>query len=52
MEPKSPPEPLTYKTVSFFLVIGSFKIIFDDVLPPPKFVTFKSAPSRFDLLIN
>ena len=52
MEPKSPPDPFTKSISLFFLSIGSFNIIFEDVLPPPKFVIFKSFPSKFERRIN
>ena len=32
--------------------LDEFEIIFEEVLPPPKLVTFRSLPNRFDLLIN
>ena len=46
--PRSPPDPFTASTVRASPVIGSSRSTLADVLPPPKFVTRGSAPSRRD----
>src|SRR5229473_1614038 len=48
IDPRSPPLPLTASTRTASPVNGSGSSIFELVLPPPKFVIRKSAPSRFD----
>src|SRR5438128_8099692 len=48
MLPKSPPLPFTARTRTDLPVNGSRISIFELVLPPPKFVMRRSAPSRFD----
>src|ERR1700689_1297998 len=48
MDPKSPPDPLTYSTSTVSPVNGSRSRSFADVLPPPKLVTVKSDPNRLD----
>ncbi len=47
--PRSPPVPLTARTVTGSPVIGSGSVSFAEVLPPAKFVMRRSDPSRLDL---
>ena len=48
IEPKSPPLPLTASTCTGLPENGSASVILELVLPPPKFVILRSAPSRFE----
>src|ERR1700687_71974 len=48
MDPRSPPLPFTARTRTGSSENGSGSSIFELVLPPPKLVMRKSAPSRFD----
>ena len=48
MDPRSPPEPFTHRTVASWPVSGSFWMTFAEVFPPPKFVIRRSEPSRFE----
>ena len=48
IEPRSPPEPFTQSTPIGAPVIGSAAASFAEVLPPPKLVTARSAPSRLE----
>src|SRR5690348_9689410 len=48
MEPRSPPLPFTASTRTGSPVNGSGNSIFELVLPPPKLVIRKSAPSRLE----
>src|SRR6185437_2910446 len=48
MEPRSPPDALTHSTRTGARISGSVSESFAEVLPPPKLVTVRSEPSRFE----
>src|SRR5580692_5331825 len=48
MDPKSPPDPLTYSTSTVSAVNGSRSRNFADVFPPPKLVTVRSDPNKLE----
>jgi hypothetical protein len=48
IEPMSPPDPLTHKTLTLSPVSGSTSSSLAEVLPPPKLVTVRSEPRRFE----
>src|SRR6267142_578077 len=52
MDPKSPPLPFTASTLTDLPVNGSGNSIFELVLPPPKFVMRRSAPSKLERYRN
>src|ERR1700721_2463270 len=52
IDPRSPPDPFTQSTRTGRPVSGSSPSSLADVLPPPKFVTVRSAPNKVERYSN
>src|SRR3984957_10604640 len=52
IDPRSPPEPFTQSTRAGRPLSGSRPSSLAEVLPPPKFVTVRSAPSKLERYNN
>src|SRR5882757_5746550 len=52
IDPRSPPDPFTQSTRTGRPVSGSRPSSLAEVLPPPKFVTVRSAPSKLERYSN